>query len=109
MGLLVLLEVAAGEVATTVLHHATHLMTARLHHPTVHPRVLVPAVVVLVVLVAHLPITSTAEEEDKVKRQGLRDWDKAERESRREGLKSELAERHLDSLTGEVGVSGAAF
>ena len=50
------------------------------------------------------------EEKQKAKRQGLREWDKTERESKREGLKSELAEGHLDRMTGEgSAVSGAAF
>ncbi|KAL9035449.1 MAG: hypothetical protein Q9214_006576, partial [Letrouitia sp. 1 TL-2023] len=49
------------------------------------------------------------EEKQRVKRSGLRDWDRLERESRRDALKSELAERHLESLAGEVGGSGAAF
>lgn len=49
------------------------------------------------------------EEKQRVKRSGLRDWDRLERESRRDALKSEFAERHLESLAGEVGGSGAAF
>lgn len=49
------------------------------------------------------------EEKQKQKRAGLREWDKAERESAREGLKSELAEGHLDRMTGEGGMGGSAF
>lgn len=49
------------------------------------------------------------EEKQRVKRAGLREWEKAERESKREGLKSELAEGQLERLTGEGGMSGAAF
>lgn len=45
----------------------------------------------------------------KAKRAGLREWDKTERETKREGLKSELAEGHLERITGEGVVSGAAF
>jgi hypothetical protein len=49
------------------------------------------------------------EEKQKVKRQALREWEVRERESSRESLKSELAERHLEKLTeGEDG-AGAAF
>lgn len=49
------------------------------------------------------------EDKQKQKRAGLREWDKAERESAREGLKSELAEGHLDRMTGEGGMGGSAF
>ena len=49
------------------------------------------------------------EEKQRAKRQGLREWDKSERESRREGLRSELAEGHLDRLSGEGGMSGSAY
>ncbi|KAL9101393.1 MAG: hypothetical protein Q9187_009252, partial [Circinaria calcarea] len=49
------------------------------------------------------------EEKQRAKRQGLREWDKSERESRREGLRSELAEGHLDRLSGEGGMSGGAY
>lgn len=49
------------------------------------------------------------EEKQKSKREALRDWDVRSRESEREGLRSELAERHLEKLTeGEDG-AGAAF
>ncbi len=49
------------------------------------------------------------EEKQKSKREGLREWDVRQRESEREGLRSELAERHLEKLTeGEDG-AGAAF
>ena len=49
-------------------------------------------------------------EKQKLKRSAVRDWEDRERESEREGLKSELAERHLEKLTdGEEGASGAAF
>ncbi len=49
------------------------------------------------------------EEKQKAKRAGLRDWERLERESAREGLKSELAEGHLDRMTGEGGSGSAAF
>lgn len=49
------------------------------------------------------------EEKQKAKRAGLREWDKTERETKREGLKSELAEGHLERITGEGVVTGAAF
>lgn len=42
------------------------------------------------------------------KRAGLREWDSRERESRRDGLRSELAEQQLQGLTGEV-IGGQAF
>ena len=49
-------------------------------------------------------------EKQKSKREVLREWEVRERESEREGLRSELAERHLEKLTeGEEGVGGAAF
>jgi hypothetical protein len=49
------------------------------------------------------------EERQKSKREALREWDGRSRESDREGLRSELAERHLEKLTeGEDG-AGAAF
>ena len=49
------------------------------------------------------------EEKQKSMREALREWGVRERESEREGLKSELAEMHLAKLTeGEDGV-GAAF
>ena len=49
------------------------------------------------------------EEKQKIKRQGLREWDDLERSSRRDGLRSELAEGHLERLSGEGGSGGAAF
>ena len=49
------------------------------------------------------------EEKQRAKRQGLREWEKAERESAREGLRSELAEGHLERLSGEGGMSGSAY
>ena len=49
------------------------------------------------------------EEKQRIKRQGLREWEKLERESAREGLKSELAEGHLDRLSGDGGMSGGAY
>ena len=50
------------------------------------------------------------EEKQNAKREALRDWENRQRESEREGLKSELAERHLAKLTeGEDGVGGVAF
>ena len=49
------------------------------------------------------------EEKQKAKRAGLREWDKTERETKREGLKSELAEGHLERITGEGVMTGAAF
>ena len=48
------------------------------------------------------------EEKQKVKRQMLRDWESKERESRRDGLRSELAEAQLEQLSGEQ-IGGAAF
>ena len=49
------------------------------------------------------------EEKQRIKRKGLRDWENAERESKRDMLKSELAEGHLDRLSGEEGMSGSAY
>lgn len=49
------------------------------------------------------------EEKQRAKRAGLRDWERLERESAREGLKSELAEGHLNRMTGEGGLGSAAF
>ena len=43
------------------------------------------------------------------KRAGLRTWDRLERESAREGLKSELAEQQVRAMSGEGGMGGAAF
>lgn len=50
-------------------------------------------------------------EKQRAKRLGLRDWDTKERESKRDGLRSELAEQGLEKMgMGEgVGVGGAAF
>jgi hypothetical protein len=39
----------------------------------------------------------------------LREWEKAERESAREGQRSELAEAQLERLSGEGGGSGTAY
>jgi hypothetical protein len=48
------------------------------------------------------------EEKQKVKREALREWEVRERESSRESLKSDLAERHLEKLTeGEDGARAA--
>ncbi|KAI9800408.1 MAG: hypothetical protein M1833_003294 [Piccolia ochrophora] len=52
--------------------------------------------------------TELAEKLEK-KRAGLRGWDRMERESAREGLKSELAEQQVRAMAGEGGVGGAAF
>ena len=49
------------------------------------------------------------EEKQRVKRQGLREWEKAERESARDALKSELAEGHLERLSGEAGGAAGAY
>ncbi|KAI9784086.1 MAG: hypothetical protein M1816_001058 [Peltula sp. TS41687] len=43
------------------------------------------------------------------KRNGLRNWDRLERESARDGLKSELAEQQVRVMSGESGMGGAAF
>jgi len=48
------------------------------------------------------------EEKQREKRAGLREWETRERESRREGLRSELAESQLEGLSGEV-LGGTAF
>lgn len=50
-------------------------------------------------------------ERQRAKRAGLRDWETKERESKRDGLRSELAEQGLEKMgMGEgVGVGGAAF
>ena len=48
------------------------------------------------------------EEKQRVKRQMLRDWDSKDRESRRDGLRSELAEAQLEQLSGEQ-IGGAVF
>ena len=50
------------------------------------------------------------EEKQRSKRQALREWEKSERDSAREGLRSELAEGHLDRLSGgEGGMSSGAY
>lgn len=49
------------------------------------------------------------EEKQKAKREGLREWERTERERTREGLKSELAEGALERMQGEGSTSGAAF
>lgn len=49
------------------------------------------------------------EHKQHIKRQGLRDWDRTERESKREGLRSELAEGHLDKLSGDGRSFSAAY
>ena len=43
------------------------------------------------------------------KRAGVRNWDRLERESARDGLKSELAEQQVRMMSGEGGMGGAAF
>ncbi|KAI9797056.1 MAG: hypothetical protein M1825_006269 [Sarcosagium campestre] len=43
------------------------------------------------------------------KRAGLRTWDRLERESARDGLKSELAEQQVKVMAGEGGLEGSAF
>lgn len=48
------------------------------------------------------------DEKQKAKRQMVRDWESKERESRRDGLRSELAESQLEQLSGEQ-IGGAAF
>ena len=47
-------------------------------------------------------------EKQKDKRAGLREWESRERESRRDGLRSDLAEQQLQGLSGEV-IGGQAF
>ena len=50
------------------------------------------------------------EEKQRSKRQALREWEKSERDSAREGLRGELAEGHLDRLSGgDAGMSGGAY
>lgn len=54
-------------------------------------------------------IRGEIEEKQKAKREALREWEVRERESDREALRSDLAEKHLLKLTeGEDGI-GAAF
>lgn len=48
-------------------------------------------------------------EKQRAKREALTDWEIRERESEREGLKSELAEMHLQKLTEGENGAGAAF
>lgn len=48
------------------------------------------------------------DEKQREKRSSLREWDNRERESRRDGLRSELAEAQLEALSGEA-IGGAAF
>lgn len=52
-----------------------------------------------------------AELADKLdkKRAGMRTWDRLERETTRESLKSELAEQQVRVMSGEGGMGGAAF
>ena len=48
------------------------------------------------------------EEKQKSKREALREWEVRERESDRESLRSDLAEKHLQKLTeGEDGITAA--
>ena len=55
-------------------------------------------------------LRETIVEKQKLKRQALREWDDRERESESAGMRSELAERHLEKLTeGEDGMGGVAF
>ncbi|KAI9782212.1 MAG: hypothetical protein M1839_005326 [Geoglossum umbratile] len=49
-----------------------------------------------------------AEKLDK-KRKSVRQWEKLDRESAREGLKGELAEKQVRMMAGEGGLGGAAF
>ena len=49
------------------------------------------------------------EEKQKEKRKELREWGSRERESRRDGLRSELAEEALDAMSGEGVGTGTAF
>ncbi len=49
------------------------------------------------------------EEKQREKRRGLREWDSKERESRRDGLRSELAEEALEAMSGEGAGTGTAF
>ena len=53
-------------------------------------------------------LRETIEEKQRVKRQSLREWESREREARRDGLRSELAEGQLEGLSGEV-IGGQAF
>ncbi|KAL8807011.1 MAG: hypothetical protein Q9182_000992 [Xanthomendoza sp. 2 TL-2023] len=49
------------------------------------------------------------DEKQAGKRKALRDWERGEKEVARDGLRSELAERGLEGLTGEAGGVGTAF
>lgn len=49
------------------------------------------------------------DDKEMKKRQGLREWERLERETSTAALRSELAEEHLRSLNGEDSVSAAAF
>lgn len=49
------------------------------------------------------------EEKEKDKRKRLRELEVCQRESEREGLRSELAERHLEKLTEREDGAGAVF
>ena len=48
-------------------------------------------------------------EKQRVKRQGLREWETKERESARDGLRSDLAEQGLENMGMGEGTTGAAF
>ena len=48
-------------------------------------------------------------EKQRIKRQGLRDWETKERESARDGLRSELAEQSLENMGMGESNTGAAF
>ncbi|OJD25817.1 hypothetical protein ACJ73_02817 [Blastomyces percursus] len=49
------------------------------------------------------------EEKQRAKRAGLREWEKLSRESSTGALRSELAEGHLQRMTGGDGLGGSAF
>lgn len=49
------------------------------------------------------------DEKEVKKRQGLREWERLEREASTTALRSELADEHLKALSGEDSVSAAAF
>jgi hypothetical protein len=46
-------------------------------------------------------------ERERGKRKSMREWENADREAKRDGLKAELAEGHLERLGGEGGGGGA--
>ena len=48
-------------------------------------------------------------EKQRIKRQSLRDWETKERESARDGLRSELAEQSLEKMGMGESNTGAAF